>query len=60
FFGPCPPVGREHTYTYTVHALDIEKLDAPEGATAPLTGFFINLHSIEQATLSVQAGPRSE
>lgn len=60
FFGPCPPVGREHTYTYTVHALDTETLEAPEGATAALTGFYINAHSIEHATLSVQAGPRSQ
>ncbi|MEH6523547.1 YbhB/YbcL family Raf kinase inhibitor-like protein [Sulfitobacter sp.] len=60
FFGPCPPIGREHTYTFTVHALDTDTLEAPEGATAALTSFFINMHSIEQATLSVQAGPRSE
>src|SRR4051794_15314379 len=26
FFGPCPPVGREHRYVYTVHALKIDKL----------------------------------
>lgn len=60
YLGPCPPVGRKHTYTYTVHALDTDTLEAPEGATAPLTGFFINQHSIGQARIDVSAGPRSE
>ena len=59
YLGPCPPVGRKHTYTSTVHALDTDKLDAPEGATAPLTGFYIHQHSIGQATINVTAGPRS-
>lgn len=27
YYGPCPPVGREHRYTFTVHALDVEKLE---------------------------------
>ncbi|KJZ22688.1 YbhB/YbcL family Raf kinase inhibitor-like protein [Tritonibacter mobilis] len=60
FFGPCPPIGRQHSYTFTVHALDTDHLEAPEGATAALTGFFIYQHSIAQATVSVLAGPRSE
>lgn len=60
YVGPCPPIGRQHKYTFTVHALDVDKLDAPEGATAALTGFFIYQHSIAQATLSVEAGPRSK
>ncbi len=60
YFGPCPPVGEKHVYIYTVHALDIEKLDAPEGATAALTGFFILQHSLAKATVSATAGPRSK
>lgn len=60
YFGPCPPVGRKHTYAYTVHALKTDKLDVPAGATAPLTGFFLNQNTIATATLSVTAGPREE
>lgn len=58
FFGPCPPVGRKHTYAYTVHALKTDKLEIPAGATAPLTGFFLYQNTIATATLSVTAGPR--
>ncbi len=60
YAGPCPPVGRIHTYTYTVHALKSEKLDVPNSATAPLTGFFLYQNTIAKATLDVTAGPRSE
>ena len=59
YFGPCPPVGRKHKYTFTVHALDVDTLPVPAGATAPLTGFFIHQHSLAQATFSVYAGPRT-
>lgn len=59
YFGPCPPIGRKHKYTFTVHALDVDTLPVPAGVTAPLTGFFIHQHSLAQATLSVYAGPRA-
>lgn len=59
FFGPCPPVGRKHNYVWTIHALKVEKLDVPAGATAPLTGFFINMNSLGSAKLDLFAGPRS-
>ncbi|MDH5749009.1 MAG: YbhB/YbcL family Raf kinase inhibitor-like protein [Rhodospirillales bacterium] len=60
YAGPCPPVGRKHNYTFTVHALDVDKLDAPENATAALAGFFIYQHTLAKATFTVTAGPRSE
>ncbi len=58
YFGPCPPVGRTHNYVFTLHALDVEKLTPPKGATSALVRFFINQHTIAKATLSVVAGPR--
>lgn len=58
YLGPCPPVGRKHTYTYRVHALDVDILDVPVGATAALTGFFIYQHTMDTAALPVIAGPR--
>jgi Raf kinase inhibitor-like YbhB/YbcL family protein len=60
YLGPCPPVGQQHAYTYRLHALDVEDLAVPAGASAALTGFFIYQHTLAVATLSVIAGPRTE
>lgn len=58
YFGPCPPVGREHRYVYTVHALKVDKLPVDKGASPALVGFFLWQHRIGQAELTVKAGPR--
>jgi len=58
FFAPCPPSGRTHTYTFTLHALDVEKLELPKGASGAVSRFYIENHSIDRTTLSVTAGPR--
>jgi Raf kinase inhibitor-like YbhB/YbcL family protein len=58
FFGPCPPVGRKHRYEFTVHALKVEKLDLPAGATAAFVNFNLWQNRLGQATLSATAGPR--
>ncbi|WP_244918398.1 YbhB/YbcL family Raf kinase inhibitor-like protein [Phaeobacter gallaeciensis] len=60
FFGPCPPVGRTHSYVYTVYALSVPSLDLPENASAALAGFFYNSNTLATATLEVIAGPREE
>jgi Raf kinase inhibitor-like YbhB/YbcL family protein len=55
--GPCPPAGdKPHRYNFTLHALKIEKLDLPKGATASLTGFMVNANSIGKATLTGKYG----
>lgn len=58
FFGPCPPVGREHQYVYTVHALKVDKLGAEKGSSPALVGFNLWMNRIGEATLKVKAGPR--
>jgi len=58
FFGPCPPLGRKHRYVYTVHALKVDKLPLPAGATPALVGFHLWQNRIGEARLSVTAGPR--
>ena len=58
FFGPCPPVGRQHSYVYTVHALKVDKLPVDKGASPALVGFFLWQNSLGKASLSVKAGPR--
>jgi Raf kinase inhibitor-like YbhB/YbcL family protein len=60
YFGPCPPIGRKHTYTFTVHALKTEKLDVPEGATSAIVSFYIWQNSLGEASFEVTAGPRTE
>lgn len=55
--GPCPPVGdKPHRYNFTLHALKVDKLDLPQGATASLAGFMINANSIGKATLTGKYG----
>lgn len=58
FFGPCPPVGRKHRYTYTVFALDVDKLPVEAGATPAIVGFTLWQHTLGKASFDVKAGPR--
>lgn len=51
--GPCPPVGdKPHRYHFTLHALKVEKLELPTGATAALAGYMVNANSIGKASLT--------
>ncbi|MCM2306630.1 MAG: YbhB/YbcL family Raf kinase inhibitor-like protein [Sulfuritalea sp.] len=55
--GPCPPVGdKPHRYNFTLHALKVDKLELPAGATASLAGFMVNANSIGKATLTGRYG----
>lgn len=55
YSGPCPPVGAPaHRYTFTLHALKIEKLAVPPDATPALIGFMTTVNRIGQATLTVE------
>ena len=40
--GAAPPKGETHRYIFTVHALDIERIDVDEGASGAMVGF--NVH----------------
>ncbi|AUB83477.1 YbhB/YbcL family Raf kinase inhibitor-like protein [Candidatus Thiodictyon syntrophicum] len=51
--GPCPPVGaKPHRYNFTLHALDVPKLEVPPGASAALVGYLVNSHSLGKASLT--------
>lgn len=51
--GPCPPVGDPpHRYVFTIYALSVEKVEAPEGATASLVGFIVNQNVLAKASLT--------
>jgi len=52
FGGACPPKGdKAHQYIFTVHALDIEKIDLDEKANPALVGYYINAHTLSKASL---------
>jgi Raf kinase inhibitor-like YbhB/YbcL family protein len=51
--GPCPPKGdKPHHYQFTIFAVDIDKLDADENATAASIGFNLHFHTLAKATLT--------
>ncbi len=50
--GPCPPPGAEpHHYHFMLFALDTQKLDADENATAAVVGFNVHFHTLGKAEL---------
>ncbi len=58
YFGPCPPVGRKHTYVYTVYALKTDKLGVPATSTPAMVGFNLWGNTLAKASFTVTAGPR--
>jgi Raf kinase inhibitor-like YbhB/YbcL family protein len=52
YVGAAPPAGHgPHHYYVVVHALDVESLDLPPGATPAYLGFNLFSHGIARATL---------
>jgi Raf kinase inhibitor-like YbhB/YbcL family protein len=52
FIGAAPPAGHgPHRYFVAVHAVDVEKLDLPEGATPAYLGFNLFSHAIARAVI---------
>ena len=52
FGGACPPVGdKPHQYVFTVHSLDVDKLDLTEKTNPAVVGYYINSHTIAKSTL---------
>ncbi len=57
FGGACPPKGdKAHRYIFTIHALDVEKLDLKADANPALVGYYINAHTISKASLIAYYG----
>ena len=55
--GPCPPKGdKSHRYIYSVHALDVGRLETPAGATVDDVDFIIHEHIIASASLTAKYG----
>ena len=52
FIGAAPPPGHgPHRYFIAVHALDVESLGLPEGATPAYLGFNLFGHAIARAVI---------
>ncbi len=54
--GPCPPAGKPHRYIFTVHALKVEKLDLPAGATNAIARFMIEGNTIAKTQFTAKYG----
>ena len=53
YLGACPPVGQNHRYVITVHALKVEKLELPPNATPALVGFMSWANGLGKASLTL-------
>ena len=52
FLGSAPPPGHGvHNYYFVVHAVDVESLGLPEGATPAYLGFNLFFHTLARAVL---------
>ncbi|GED97830.1 YbhB/YbcL family Raf kinase inhibitor-like protein [Gordonia crocea] len=53
FVGAAPPAGHgPHRYFVVVHAVDVESLELPDGATPAYLGFNLFFHAIGRAVLT--------
>lgn len=53
FLGAAPPAGHGiHRYLFTVHALDVEKLEIPADASVAFLGFNLFGHTLGRAVLT--------
>jgi Raf kinase inhibitor-like YbhB/YbcL family protein len=50
--GAAPPAGdRAHRYVFAVHAVDVEKLDVTQDASAAFVGFNLTFHVLARGTI---------
>lgn len=57
FGGACPPAGdKPHRYIFTIHALNVEKLNLDEKTPPAMAGFTLNQHTIAKASLVAYYG----
>ncbi|MFP1527994.1 YbhB/YbcL family Raf kinase inhibitor-like protein [Escherichia coli] len=43
---------KTHRYIFTVHALDVERIDVDEGASGAMVGFNVHFHSLASASIT--------
>ncbi|HEY0780492.1 MAG TPA: YbhB/YbcL family Raf kinase inhibitor-like protein [Gemmatirosa sp.] len=53
--GPCPPPGDgPHRYIFTVHALKVDHVDVPSGATAAVVGYTLHANTLATASFTAR------
>jgi Raf kinase inhibitor-like YbhB/YbcL family protein len=51
--GPCPPKGdRPHRYQFTVFALNVDRLEVDETASAAVVSSYLHAHALAKSTLT--------
>ncbi len=58
--GPCPPPGKPHPYTFTLHALNTAKLEVPAGATHAFYRYMIEGATIGKAKFTAHYGRKNK
>lgn len=51
--GAAPPQGESHRYIFTVHALDVDKIEVDENASGAMVGFNVHFHRLASASITV-------
>lgn len=51
--GAAPPQGETHRYYFSVHALDVERIEVDENASGAVVGFNVHFHTLGKASLMV-------
>ncbi|MCZ4058925.1 kinase inhibitor [Pantoea sp. LMR881] len=51
--GAAPPQGESHRYIFSVHALDVDKIEVDEGASGAMVGFNVHFHVLASASVTV-------
>lgn len=54
YLGACPPLGQDHRYIITVHALKVDRLELPPNATPALVGFMSWANGLGKASLTLR------
>ncbi|HCW97436.1 MULTISPECIES: kinase inhibitor [Pantoea] len=52
--GAAPPQGESHRYIFTVHALDVEKIEVDAEASGAMVGFNVHFHALASASITVK------
>jgi Raf kinase inhibitor-like YbhB/YbcL family protein len=50
--GAAPPNGESHHYTFTVYALDVDKIEVDAGASGAMVGFNVHFHTLASASIT--------
>lgn len=51
-YGGAAPPKETHRYIFTVHALDVDKIEVDEGASGAMVGFNVHFHSLGSASIT--------